>query len=107
MLAKLIVHGRDRSEAIARADQALADTVLLGCQTNIAFLRRLLNHPAFIAGQVHTGFLDANPEIAAEPLLDRNKLQRLLAAAALSVRPLRDAADAVPAMHAAIGGWRN
>ncbi|MDB5987098.1 MAG: ATP-grasp protein [Nevskia sp.] len=107
MLAKLIVFGRDRSEAIARADKALAETVLLGCQTNIAFLRRLLNHPAFVAGQVHTGFLDAHPEIAAEPALDQNKLQRLLAAAALSVRPLRDAADAVPAMHAAIGGWRN
>ena len=107
MLAKLIVSGRDRSEAIARADKALATSVLLGCQTNIAFLRRLLNHPAFIEGQVHTGFLDAHPQIAAEPELDRGKLQRVLAAAALSVRPLRDAADAVPAMHAAIGGWRN
>ena len=107
MLAKLIVSGRDRAEAMARADAALAQTVLLGCQTNIAFLRRLLNHPAFVDGQVHTGFLDAHPEIAAEPALDPDRLHRLLAAAALSIRPLRDGADRVPALHAAIGGWRN
>jgi acetyl/propionyl-CoA carboxylase alpha subunit len=107
MLAKLIVHGADRADAIARADRALATTVLLGCKTNTAFLRRLLNHPAFVAGDVHTGFLDANPAIAAEPELDETTLHQLLAAASLSTRPLRDGADAVPDLHAAIGAWRN
>ena len=34
-------------------------------------------------------------------------LRRLLGAAALQTRPLRDAAEAIPALHAAIGGWRN
>jgi acetyl-CoA/propionyl-CoA carboxylase, biotin carboxylase, biotin carboxyl carrier protein len=107
MIAKLIVHGADRTQAIARAERALADTVLLGCKTNIAFLRRLVQHPAFIAGDVHTGFLDANPQIAAEPALTAGTQRALLAAAALSTRPLRDAADAVPALHAAIGPWSN
>jgi acetyl-CoA/propionyl-CoA carboxylase, biotin carboxylase, biotin carboxyl carrier protein len=107
MLAKLIVHGSDRREAIARADVALARFALLGCETNAAFLRRLLNHPAFVAGEIHTGFLDANPELAAEPAPSPVTVTQLLAAAALSTRPVRDAADAIPPLHAAIGGWRN
>ena len=107
MLAKLIVTGKDRGEAIARADQALAEYALLGCITNTAFLRRLLNHQAFIDGQVHTGFLDAHPEIAAQPELNEATLHKLLAAAALVTRPMRDVADLVPDMHAAIGSWSN
>jgi acetyl-CoA/propionyl-CoA carboxylase, biotin carboxylase, biotin carboxyl carrier protein len=107
MIAKLIVRGADRADAIAKADQALKDTVLLGCKTNTAFLRRLIAHPAFVAGEVHTGFLDANPQIAAEPELSAETLQALLAAASLSTRPMRDVADAVPDMHAAMGSWRN
>jgi len=107
MIAKLIVHGGDRSEAIARAEKALAQTVLLGCKTNTAFLRRLVVHPAFVAGDVHTGFLDANPQIAADPPLSSETLNALLAAASLSTRPMRDAADCVPDLHAAIGEWRN
>ncbi|HUP91547.1 MAG TPA: biotin carboxylase N-terminal domain-containing protein [Solimonas sp.] len=107
MLAKLIVTGRDRGEAIARADRALAEFALLGCKTNTAFLRRLLQHPAFVAGQIHTGFLDAHPEIAADPAMPEATLHKLLAAAALSTRTLRDGADMVPSMHAAMGDWRN
>ncbi len=107
MLAKLIVHAPTRSEAIKKADQALQDTVLLGCKTNAAFLRRLIAHPAFVSGDVHTGFLDANPQIAAEAELSPQTLTALLAAASLSTRPMRDVADAVPDMHAAIGEWSN
>ncbi len=107
MIAKLIVRGEDRSQAIARADAALRDTVLLGCKTNTAFLRRLIAHPAFIAGDVHTGFLDANPQIAAEPEIAATTLHALLAAASLTTRTMRDGADAVPDLHAAIGDWRN
>ena len=107
MIAKLIVRGSDRSDAIVRAEKALADTVLLGCKTNTAFLRRLVVHPAFVAGDVHTGFLDANPQIAADPELPSDTLNALLAVASLSTRPMRDAADGVPDLHAAIGEWRN
>jgi acetyl-CoA/propionyl-CoA carboxylase, biotin carboxylase, biotin carboxyl carrier protein len=107
MLAKLIVHGADRKEAIARADAALSRFALLGCETNASFLRRLVNHPAFGDGEVHTGFLDANPDLAAEPPPSPATVTRLLATAALNTRPVRDAADAIPALHAAIGEWRN
>jgi propionyl-CoA carboxylase alpha chain/3-methylcrotonyl-CoA carboxylase alpha subunit/acetyl-CoA/propionyl-CoA carboxylase biotin carboxyl carrier protein len=107
MLAKLVVHGRDRDEARTRADSALAGAALLGCETNIAFLRRLVAHPGFAAGEVHTGFLDENPSIAADPPVAPGTLGRLLAAAALSTRTVRDGADAIPALHAAMGAWRN
>ena len=107
MIAKLIVRGTDRDDAIARATDALRDTVLLGCKTNTAFLRRLIAHPAFVAGDVHTGFLDANPQIAADPAMPPELLQALLGTAALVTRPMRDVADAVPDMHAAMGAWRN
>lgn len=107
MLAKLVVHGHDRADAIARADQALRDVILLGCRTNTAFLRRLLGHPAFRAGEIDTGFLDAHPEIAADPPIEPQRLRALLAAAALVTRPVRDAADAVPPLYAAMGAWRN
>jgi len=60
MIAKLIVHGRDRAEAIARMRQALRETVILGTTTNIDFLQALLAHPAFVAGEVDTRFVDAH-----------------------------------------------
>ncbi|QHS10331.1 acetyl/propionyl/methylcrotonyl-CoA carboxylase subunit alpha [Sinimarinibacterium sp. NLF-5-8] len=107
MIAKLIVHADTRQAAIARAQQALRDTVLLGCKTNTAFLQRLLAHPAFAAGDVHTGFLDANPQIAAEPEIPAQQLTALLGTAALNARAMTDAADAIPDLHAAIGGWTN
>ncbi|MDX1496768.1 MAG: biotin carboxylase N-terminal domain-containing protein [Salinisphaeraceae bacterium] len=107
MLAKLVITGADREEACSRANDALRDLVLLGCKTNTAFLRRLLNHPAFVSGDVHTGFLDANPDIAQEPELTDKTREKLLAAAALSNRPLRDVADLTPDLHAAIGSWSN
>lgn len=107
MLAKLVITGSDRADAMARADTALRDYVLLGCKTNLAFLRRLLRNPAFVAGEVHTGFLDAHPEVAAEPAMAPDTVNALLAVASMASRPVKDAADAVPALHSAIGGWRN
>jgi len=107
MLAKLIVHAASREAAIERADRALGEYVLLGCQTNTAFLRRLIHNPAFTAGDIHTGFLDANPQLAAEPELAADTRTRLLAAGCLLSRPIRDVVDATPDLHAALGGWRN
>lgn len=107
MIAKLIVWGEDREQAVARARAALEATVLLGCQTNVAFLRALMDHPDFVTAAIHTGYLDAHPEVAEAAPPDHATLTRLLAAAALSTRPIRDVADSTPALHAAIGDWRN
>ncbi|MDD3800311.1 MAG: biotin carboxylase, partial [Novosphingobium sp.] len=96
-----------REAALDKADAALADFVILGCRTNIAYLRRLLADPDVRAGAIHTGLIGEKPELAADPAVDGATVRALLAAAALSARPVLDAANAVPPLHAAIGGWRN
>jgi acetyl/propionyl-CoA carboxylase alpha subunit len=58
MIAKLIAHGPDRTAAIARILAALDDVAIEGVETNLAFLKRTIDHPAFRAGQVETGFVD-------------------------------------------------
>ena len=60
MLAKVIVSGADRAEAVARMDAALAQTVVLGLKTNVAFLRAVLAHPEFRAGTATTQFIPAH-----------------------------------------------
>jgi 3-methylcrotonyl-CoA carboxylase alpha subunit len=57
MIAKLITWGTDRHEAIRRMRSALAATEVVGVTTNLAFLQRLVQHPAFIAGKTDTGFI--------------------------------------------------
>ncbi|MBO0610264.1 acetyl/propionyl/methylcrotonyl-CoA carboxylase subunit alpha [Myceligenerans salitolerans] len=58
MLAKVIAHGTDRSHAVDRLDRALADTVVLGVETNTGWLRELLAHPDVRAGRIDTGLIE-------------------------------------------------
>jgi propionyl-CoA carboxylase alpha chain len=57
MIAKLIVHGRDRAEAIARMRDALNAFVIRGISSNIPFQAALLQHPRFCSGAFNTGFI--------------------------------------------------
>jgi propionyl-CoA carboxylase alpha chain len=57
MIAKLIVHGRDRDEAIAKMREALNAFVIRGIASNITFHSALLAQPAFAAGDFDTGFI--------------------------------------------------
>ncbi|MEK9754599.1 MAG: acetyl-CoA carboxylase biotin carboxylase subunit [Rhodospirillaceae bacterium] len=58
MIGKLIVHGRDRDHALARARDALDRFEVNGIATTIGFHRRLIDHPDFLAGRVHTRWVD-------------------------------------------------
>ncbi|GGM91556.1 acetyl/propionyl/methylcrotonyl-CoA carboxylase subunit alpha [Streptomyces fuscichromogenes] len=58
MLSKVIAYGPDRATALRKLRAALADTVTLGVQTNAGFLRRLLAHPAVVAGELDTGLVE-------------------------------------------------
>ena len=58
MVAKLIVHGRDRADAIRRLMATLADAPLLGLKHNARFLRDLVDHPRFRAGSMTTTLID-------------------------------------------------
>jgi len=57
LVAKLIAHGGDRDEAIARMNRALDMFVVEGIYTSIPLHQRILAHPDFIAGKLDTGFL--------------------------------------------------
>jgi len=67
MIAKLIVHGPTRGVALRRMDRALATTEVAGATTNLAFLRRLVNHPRFAAGDVDTGLIEADLDALTAP----------------------------------------
>ncbi len=57
MIAKLIVHGRDRDDAVAKMREALNGFVIRGVASNIPFQSALLAHPKFVAGDFNTGFI--------------------------------------------------
>jgi len=59
LLAKVIAWGPTRDAAIQRLDKALAEFIIVGVHTTTDFVRFVLNHPAFQAGQVHTHFVEA------------------------------------------------
>jgi acetyl-CoA carboxylase biotin carboxylase subunit len=58
LIAKLIAHGRDRREALARMNRALDLFVIEGIQTSIPLHKKVINHPSFVNGQFDTSFLD-------------------------------------------------
>ena len=58
LIAKIIVHGRDRQEAIARMKRTLEMTVIEGIKTTIPLHLRILNDPDFIAGRLSTSFME-------------------------------------------------
>jgi acetyl-CoA carboxylase biotin carboxylase subunit len=58
LIAKLMTHGRDRAEAIARMKRSLDVMVVEGIKTNIPLHRRILDDPDFVAGRFDTSFMD-------------------------------------------------
>jgi acetyl-CoA carboxylase, biotin carboxylase subunit len=67
LLAKVIVHGNDREEAIARMRQALDSFIIEGVRTTIPFLGRVMRHAEFVAGRVDTKFLEREPQLLLDP----------------------------------------
>ncbi|MBI2801642.1 MAG: ATP-grasp domain-containing protein [Gammaproteobacteria bacterium] len=62
LIAKLICWGETRGAALETLDTALAATRIEGIWTNVEFLRRVVTHPAFVAGDVFTGFIEAHKQ---------------------------------------------
>ena len=58
MIAKVIVHDRDRTSALRRMAVLMGDTEVVGVTTNAALLKALCDHPAFVGGEVDTGFIE-------------------------------------------------
>ncbi|MET7528223.1 acetyl/propionyl/methylcrotonyl-CoA carboxylase subunit alpha [Streptomyces goshikiensis] len=83
MLSKVIAYGPDRATALRILRGALADTVILGVQTNTGFLRRLLAHPDVVSGNLDTGLVERD----LSTLLPEGVPPEVFAAAALLAAP--------------------
>ncbi|MEU8842596.1 biotin carboxylase N-terminal domain-containing protein [Streptomyces roseus] len=104
MLSKVIAYGPDRATALRVLRGALADTVILGVQTNAGFLRRLLAHPDVVSGNLDTGLVER--DLAG--MLPDGVPPEVYAAAALLAgadRP-RAGADGWVDPFGAADGWR-
>ena len=112
MIAKLIIWDHDRSRAVRRLQQALADFQVVGVTANVGFLAAVAAHPAFIAAQIDTGFIEQHrtelfPETGAAS-------DRILALACLDVLLSRNREAAITAYASSepcspwhdTGGWQ-
>jgi 3-methylcrotonyl-CoA carboxylase alpha subunit len=109
MIAKLIVWGKDRDEALARMRQALMAYHVVGLSTNVAFLQRLVSSQAFRTADLDTGLIERNEKVLFPPPAPVGLEVIALAVAALFDREARerriDAADQhSPWTHG--GAWR-
>ena len=93
MIGKLIVHGKDRLDAIAKMREALNGFVIRGISSNIPFQAALLAHPKFVAGDFNTGFIAENYSqgFRAEDVPHKNS-DLLIALAAFVYRKYRNRA---------------
>ncbi|KAG8763328.1 hypothetical protein FRC11_004760 [Ceratobasidium sp. 423] len=87
LIAKLVVHGRDRTEALRILRKALEEYHVVGLSTNIEFLHTLASHSAFVRAEVETGFIKKYHDELFPPIAE--PVPELLAQAALFVA-LRD-----------------
>jgi acetyl/propionyl-CoA carboxylase alpha subunit len=107
LLAKLIVWDATRAGAAAALERALTDLVILGVPTNIDYLARVVRHPQFLAGRLHTGFLSEHSAEIAATDASSEAVTAASIAAALVDRDFRRVAFGVPEPHASIGQWQN
>ncbi len=89
LISKLVAHGRDRAEALARLRRAVSEYHVLGIRTTLPFFERALRHPAFVSGDYDTGFVP-----------------RFLADAQAEAATARPDAHDVAIAAAAIQAWR-
>ncbi len=106
MIAKLVAWGGDRDQAARRLSEALGATEVLGVRTNLAFLERVVRHPAFLEGDTDTGFIERH-RAQLVPAADDVPVEALLAGAArVLLDERRDAAGAPGSPWDDTSGWR-
>jgi acetyl-CoA carboxylase biotin carboxylase subunit len=107
MIAKLIVHGKDRQAAIDRMLQAIDAYQIVGIQTTLDFCRYVLQHEAFVSGHFDTNFIKEHftPEALARPLTrEEAELASVVAMLALHGSQPPAASQAHP--HTEMSAWR-
>jgi 3-methylcrotonyl-CoA carboxylase alpha subunit len=110
LLAKLVVGAETRRAALARAERALSEFVVLGIRSNIGFLRRILSHPEVRAGRLHTALIDQGMDDLRRAALDDDTILAAVAGMAVARRPMpvsdNAAFRAAPDPWSATAGWR-
>lgn len=86
MISKLIVHGKDRTEAIAKMIRAIDDYKIVGVETTLDFCKFVLNHEAFVSGKFDTGFIGKyfKPEMLISENTEYAEVAALVASAIFS-----------------------
>jgi 3-methylcrotonyl-CoA carboxylase alpha subunit len=103
MIAKLIVWGEDRAQALARLAAALDATHIVGPKTNVAFLARCVRNAAFAKGDVHTGLIEQEKaHLLPEPTAPSHRATLLAIAKVLGGEQAQDSHDPWNARN----GWR-
>ena len=104
MVAKVIVHGDTREQALARLDGALAQTHIIGLTTNVQFLRHVLQSPSFAQANLDTGLIPREAAV----LFNQERVGLALAAAADVAQTLLDERAAEGAdPFSKTDGWRS
>ena len=106
MIAKLIVWGRDREEALAQMATALTHYQVVGLTTNIAFLKRLVESPPFAGADLDTGLIERNQGLLFPAPQPASFDELALAAVAVVQTEPRYAATAAGEPWARTDGWR-
>jgi acetyl-CoA carboxylase biotin carboxylase subunit len=105
MIAKIITHGTDRSDAIRKMLHTLSKTVYLGTTTNKHFLQRVLSETDFQSGSFDTSYIATHPQLMQKQKAEGAALHALLIAATLQSWHQREAERTV--LKEMPSGWRN
>ena len=89
MIAKLIVHGATREQALARMDKALSQTHIVGLQSNVQFLRHVVNSESFASANLDTGLIPREEKA----LFNQQPIEKVLAVAAAVANTLQSEVD--------------
>jgi len=113
MVAKLVVWGRDRQEAIERLRRALREFVVKGIKTSIPFHQKVVEHPVFLAGKYDTGFIDqhmaggkGDPRPATDDAREARRVAFMMAAIAAFRRDKERAAASAVNAGAGVDPWK-
>jgi acetyl-CoA carboxylase biotin carboxylase subunit len=103
LVAKVIAHGADRAEAIARMKRALAEFQLLGVKTVIPFHQVILEHPKFLSGEITTRFVEEELEVRLKRTEEEDYVGAIIAALMENAR--RERGGVLPRREATTGIW--
>ena len=107
LLAKIVTWGRDRAESVERMAAALQRTAVLGVVTNHRRLCTIVDHPAFRAGDLHTGFVEEHlAELSGVGCPPAEAIAAAVAALHVRTRPQGTGPAAPPDPWSSLGGWR-